>query len=181
MHGVSGKDLLIEQPRDTVWPILRDIRSWYPEYDWKVVDGPAYESGGGLQEGQTMELRSTHPLPRVDAAESGRGDFYTTKMLKVADWEIVSVLYGQVYDWKRYTAFYVWRLVESGPNTVFTVDSYLEAEFVDPLSDEELDDYRQRLTDNWHRSWSTAFDGLVRVLAGESGAAELTSADPERR
>jgi hypothetical protein len=167
IHWVLDKEVLLEHPLDLVWPIFRDIRKWYLEYDWQVVDGPAYEAAGGLEEGQTLKLRSSHPLPQIDGGEDiNAPDHYMTKILTVSEWEIVSVLYGETNDWKHYTSFYVWRFAEAGSDTVFSVGSYGEAQLGAPLSDAQTEDYIQRLSSNWHRSWSTAVEGLEATLAG---------------
>jgi hypothetical protein len=164
-HWIEDREFLIKHPLEAVWPAFRDIRTWYAEYDWQVVDGLSYEGGGGLQEGQTLELRSHHPMPQMSGGEATAEAEIMQKILKVSDWEIVSVVYGQTNEWSQYTSFYIWKFAETGSDTLFSVVTYGRAELEAPVSDAELEDYGERLSSNWHRSWITAVEGLEAVLA----------------
>jgi hypothetical protein len=171
-HWVLSTNVTVAHPLAVVWSVFRDPRKWYTEYTWEVVSGPPYEASGGLLEGQTLKCRSTHPLPRIPtASEATVSEDYFVKFLKVIpSSEIVSVLSGSVYDFQRYTAFYVWKLVDNESATTVTVDTYGEAHLAAPLTTDQLDEYTDEFNVNWHRSWSTAFLNFGRTLDAESAA-----------
>jgi hypothetical protein len=151
-----------------VWPVFRDVRRWYTEYDWLVVDGPPYGKSGGLAEGQTVEVRFGNR-----AASLGRTPLETipsvflTEMLKVRDYEIVSALAGETEEWTRYTQFYVWRLAEAGAETKITIESYTEMALREPMGGAQRGTYEDDLFRNWNESWETALEGLTRTMAAD--------------
>jgi hypothetical protein len=169
MRWVLRTSATFAHPVATVWATFRDIRRWYTEYTWDVIDGPAYDAG--LLEGQTLSLRSTHPLPRIptaDAEADVREDYITTILRVVPEEEIVSVLSGSVYDLRRYTSFYVWRLAGREAATTVSIETYGDAELATALTREQFAEYERQFNSNWHRSWSTALANLERMLAGAS-------------
>jgi hypothetical protein len=153
-----------------VWPVFKDMRSWYPEYTFEVLAGPPYETGSGLMEHQVIKVTSSHTFPTVPNSEdAGRPDYFVTKIIKVTPPEkIVAVLSGSAYDWKQYCSFYVWTLTGTETRTTILVESYAEAELAKPLSKDEYAQYHDELTKNWHRSWSTAFANLRHVMDADT-------------
>ena len=78
--------------------------------------------------------------------------------------EIVAVVSGSAYDWKRYTVFYVWTMHERNEKTVVDIDSYGEADLVTPLQTAEFARYYDAFDKEWHRSWSKALASLGKSL-----------------
>jgi len=174
IHWVLDTEMTVPCPLPVAWCLFKDIRMWYTEYSWEVTSGPAYERDNGLEEGQTLKLVSTHPLPRIPVEKRVETpEHYVTKILKVRpSAEIVSVLSGSIYDLKQYTAFYVWRLEEAETGTRIAIETYGEAELVSPLQPDQMSEYMESFVSNWHRSWSTAFANYARALGtgSEAGA-----------
>jgi hypothetical protein len=156
----------LDRPRDQVWPVFRDVRSWYGEYVWEIIDGPLYEEGVGLMEGQVIKVTSSHPFPRATAAvEDEAPDYFVTKKIKVTPpSEIVSVLWGSAFDWKKFTSFYIWRLLDEGRTTRVSIESLGRGELATPLPRAEYDVYEAAVIENWHRSWSTALAALKDIV-----------------
>lgn len=158
----TGCELAV--PPAVVWPVFRDVRRWYPEYSWEVVDGPPYD--GGLREGQALELRSTHELPQLPGGpQRDFPDVYAQKNLKVTpEQEIIILLSGSVYDLRQYTAFYVWKLSAHRSGTLVSIDTYGHGELTRPLLADELEAYEREFDRNWYRSWSVALGNLRGIL-----------------
>jgi hypothetical protein len=166
MHWVLHTELTLDVPASEVWPVVKDMRRWYSEYAIEVVSGPSYQDGSGLMEDQVLKMTSSKSLPRIsNSDDAGEPQPYIVKIIKVVrQKEIVSLLSGSAYDFKHYTSFYVWKLMELAKKTTVLVDTYGEADLVKPLSMGALSDYRDKLIKNWHRSWSEAFVNLKNVL-----------------
>ena len=81
----------------------------------------------------------------------------------------MSVLSGGYYDWKQYTVFYVWKMREEEKKTTIFVETYGEAEFVEPLSQGDFSRYYDEEDRNWHRSWSEAFVSLRKIVDANAG------------
>ena len=165
LHAVAHTDRTVGHPRSRVWSLFRDMRSWYSEYSFEVLSGPPYDAAVGFVEGQTLKVTGSRGLPRAHEGDAPGPQYYIQKNIKVAPQkEIVVVLSGSAYDWRRYTAFYVWRFAEQARDTLISIDSYVEAELFKPLPAIEFLSYRQELERNWHRSWSEALATLETVL-----------------
>jgi len=165
-QGVLVTEETFARPLQEVWPVFKDIASWYTEYTWEVESGPGYASDGGLAEGQRIKVTSSHSFPRLQSEKvEDSPEYFVTDVLKVVpESEIVSSLSGRAFDWERFTSFYVWRLAPSGEGTKVTIESYTEVELSRALPVDEYAAYREELNANWFRSWSTAFAGLSEVL-----------------
>jgi hypothetical protein len=170
IHSVLHTELTLDRPLSEVWPVFKDMRSWYTEYAWEVISGPPYETGVGLLEDQVLRVKSSHPFPRVaNAGDSTGPEYFVTKILKIVPQrEIVSVLSGRAYDWRQYTSFYVWKMTEAAAKTTILIDVFGEAELETPLSKQALSKYQDELTSNWYRSWSTAFGNLKRIMNADN-------------
>lgn len=168
MHEIARTQLTLAQPRDVVWSSFRDIRAWYTEYSWDVVSGPGYELAMGLAEGQVLQVFSSHPFPRTDGTDSP-AEKLVVRVVEVDEPNrIVVMLSGRaVFDYERFTGFYVWSVGEGDDGTTVTIDGFFEADLQTPLSPAALAEYKQALAVNWHRSWTTALENLRRRLAGE--------------
>jgi hypothetical protein len=159
-------DTVIDRPVKEVWPVFRDLEGWYREYSLEVLYGPPYEAESGLLEGQVLKATSSHSFPRMAGLQDSKGpEYFITKIMRVvSEKEIVSVLAGSAYDWEEYTSFYIWRLSELQGATTITVDGVGGAKLSRPLSEVEFTAYNAALVENWHRSWSTAFESLKKVM-----------------
>jgi hypothetical protein len=160
-------ELTLDYPVCDVWPVFRDMGSWYTEYAFETLEGPSYDAEGGLLEDQVLKVTSSHSFPRIAGADDTAPEYFIVKTIKVVpEKEIVSVMSGNAYDWKRYTVFYAWTLAESASQTTILVDSYGEAELERPLPKDEYLKYDDELSKNWHRSWTKAFGNLREVVHG---------------
>ena len=158
-----------EIPLSQVWPVFKDMRRWYTEYAFESVSGPPYQEGPGLVEDQVLKVTSSKGFPRASKSDAEGPQPFTMKTIKVIPRsEIVAVLSGNTSDWKRYTQFYVWMLLETGSKTTIVVDTYGEAELTKSLSKREFTVYYDKLAGNWQRSWSEALASLRRLLEAES-------------
>jgi hypothetical protein len=168
MHWVLHTEFNLDYPVCDVWPVFKDMRSWYAEYAFEDVSGPAYRAGSGLLEDQVLGLTSSKGLPRVSKSDAAGPELVILKTLKVNPCkEIVAVLSGRAYDWKHYTAFYVWRMTEQSKNTTIFVDTYGEAELIKPLPQDAFSEYHDAITQSWHRSWADAFAELKKVMSAD--------------
>jgi hypothetical protein len=173
LHEATHTETTLDRQMSEVWDIFRDIRRWYTEYSFEVVSGPPYETGVGLLEDQVLKVTGSKGLPRAYSEEMAGSQYYIQKNIKVTPQkEIVAVLSGSAYDWRRYTAFYVWRLTEHAAKTTISIDGYVEAELFKPLPTGEFARYRQALVENWHRSWAEAFASLKEVLGADAAVSE---------
>jgi hypothetical protein len=162
---VMHTEATFDRPKAQVWSAFNDMRRWYTEYKWEDLSGPSYESSGGLAQGQVLELTFADAAKKKPRGHGSTPQQYIMKTIEVVPGkEIVIVLWGEAFDWKQYTVFYVWKLVEKGLQTTVTVDSYGEAELMKPLSQAEFASYQEDFTKNWHRSWDEAFSSLKRLL-----------------
>jgi hypothetical protein len=121
-------------------------------------------------EDQVMRVKSSHGFPRApDSDAAGELEYFVQRTIRVVPQrEIVVVLSGSAYDWRRYTAFYVWRLKEDAGRTYISIDGYAEAELSTALPDAEFAKYHAELDRNWQRSWTEALGSLEMVLGGNS-------------
>jgi len=171
-HYAQHIEAIFARSLGEVWRAFRDMGKWYTEYTFDDVSGPSYLREAGLMENQVVRLTFTTGLPKDFPTLSNPGnapasEHYIMKTIKLVPLkEIVAVVWGQVYDWKRYTVFYVFRMTGKGSATAVFVDSYGEAEFVRPLSTAELSEYSGNFTRVWHRSWSEAFANLRKLVEG---------------
>jgi len=173
LHGVTHTETTLDRPLSEVWAIFKDIRRWYTEYTYEVVAGPSYQTGVGLLEGQVLKVTASKGLPRAYSEDTAGPEHYIQKNIKVTPQkEIVAVLSGSTYDWRRYTSFYIWRLTEHAAKTTISVDGYVEAELFKPLPTGEFSRYHQNLVENWHLSWAEAFASLKEVLGADAGVSE---------
>jgi hypothetical protein len=167
---VQQTKVTLNHPVGEVWRVLKDMRRWYTEYTLEVISGPPYRAGLGLMEGQILKVTSNGVLRRELAlepdSESTNGpEWLTAKIVKVVPRkEIVTVLTGRAFDWKRYTVFYVWRTTEVGKKATVHVDSYGDVDLIKPLSKAEFATYYKRFTKEWKHSWSGAFANLRKAL-----------------
>jgi hypothetical protein len=168
LESALQTELVLHRPLEDVWPAFRDMRTWYTEYAWEIVSGPPYEAEVGLVEGQVIKVTSSHPFPRTAAAnEHAAPDYFMTKIIKVVPpHEIVCVLWGRAFDWEDYTSFYIWRLKDDGTATTVSIDSVERARLAAPLRPDEFATYEGALTENWHRSWSTALAAFRALVEG---------------
>jgi hypothetical protein len=165
MHWVYHTETTLDRPVREVWPVFRNFFSWYTEYACEWVSGPAYDSGSGLAEDQVLHVKSPMDLPRAHPEEARGPKYYVQRTIRVVpEREIVVVLSGSVYDFRQYTAFYVWRMQETAARTTILIDNFGEGTLFKPLSKGDLSKYYDKFTQNWHRSWSEAFVNLRRVL-----------------
>jgi hypothetical protein len=169
MHCALHTEVTLAFPVSEVWAVFKDMRRWYAEYTFEVISGPPYEVGAGLQEGHVIKVISSKGLPRaLNSGDALGPQHYISKTIKVVPQkEIVNVLSGRAFDWKRYTFFYIYKMVAHAKKTTISVDQYAEAELVQSLTQAEFADYYDQLTRNWHRSWSEAFVNLEKVLAAD--------------
>jgi hypothetical protein len=162
-------DVSLARPVDEVWPVFRDLPSWYTEYEYELIEGPPYDPARGLEEGQVHRVVFTYDFPRAsadDTADAGP-DYVISKVIRVdAPHEIVKVLWGAAFDWPSYTSFYIWKLLDDGGSTTVSIDSVGRAELARPLTQAEHDAYRAEIEANWHRSWSTALGDLRALVEG---------------
>lgn len=167
---VLETSVVIDLPVSEVWTVFRDMRRWYTEYDFQVVDGPAYDPEIGICEGQVYRLKSSVPLPRTGEGDGESGpEEFTSQVLKVVpERETVTVITGSAYDFKRHTSFYVRRLFDDPAGTRVVIESYGEAELFHPLDRERLREFESDLAANWLRSWTTALTNLTTVLGQPS-------------
>jgi hypothetical protein len=159
--------LTLNHPVTEVWPLFQDMRRWYTEYAFEVISGPAYEPGVGLLEHQVLKLTSSVGFPKTPGTDDplGGAPYFTSRIVRVAPQEqIVAAIYGAAYDFKRQTSFYVWRMVTAGSDTAIHVDTYGEAELIQPLDPEGMAQYTRELERNWQRSWSEAFLNLGKII-----------------
>jgi hypothetical protein len=170
INSLVRAHLTMPQRRDVVWSTLRDIRQWYAEYTFEVVSGPSYERAMGLAEGQIIHATSSHPFPRIDGRPDSPPEKVVARVLEVDEPNrIVVMLSGQaVYDYARLTSFYILSVDESNDGTTVTVENLGEAELQTPLSPAKHAEYKQALTANWQRSWTTALESLRRQLDEEA-------------
>jgi hypothetical protein len=165
-HWVLHTEVTVDHPVSAVWPYFKDFFGWYTEYTCETVSGPPYRTGSGLLEGQVLKLTSSVDLPRAHSKEGAGPKHYLQKTLRVAhEREIVVVLSGSAYDFREYTAFYVWRLRSQANQTAVLVDTYGEGQFYRPLQEGRLSGYDDEFIRNWHRSWSEALLNLTKVLS----------------
>jgi hypothetical protein len=169
MHYVLHTEFALAYPLSEVWRVFKDMRRWYTEYTFEVVSGPSYQAESGLLEDQVLKVTSSMDFPRASNSDDAAGpQYFIHKTIKVSPpKEIVAVLSGCAYDWKRYTVFYVWRMTEQEKETTIFVDSYGEAELVNPLPKDELSVYRAKFAKHWHCSWSQAFVNLKKVMEAD--------------
>ena len=164
-HWVLHAEVTVGHSVSAVWPLFKDFFHWYTEYTCETVAGAPYQTGSGLLEGQVLRLTSSVDLPRAHVQEFAGPKHYIQKTLKVVpEREIVVVLSGSAYDFRQYTAFYVWRLRSQANQTTVLVDTYGEGQFYRPLQEGRLSEYDADFVRNWHRSWSQAFLGLRSML-----------------
>jgi hypothetical protein len=165
LHWVLHTEVTLDYPVEKVWRTFKDMASWYTEYSFETVAGPPYEADSGLLKGQVLKLRSSKGLPRAPNSDGGGPEYFIQKTLEVVPHnEIVVVLSGAAYDWKRVTSFYVWRMTEKATRTTILIDTYGEAELLRPLPRLEFSEYWDTLEKNWHRSWSEALANLEKVM-----------------
>ena len=166
MHWALHTEAKFGRHAREVWPVFRDIRSWYTEYTFDVISGPPYQAGVGLVEDQVMKVTSSKGLPRTSGSTAaGAPEFFIHKTIKVdPPMEIVVLLSGSAYDFKQYTSFYVWKVMESDNDTTILVNTYGEAELIERLPTREFLAYREEIASNWRRSWSEAFVSLKKAL-----------------
>lgn len=156
-HWVLHTEWTLDRPLSEVWPVFKDMFRWYTEYTVDHVSGPSYQAGSGLAEDQVLKL--TRASNFDDAAGSQHFVIYQKTINVVPQKEIVIVLSGPVSGWKQY----VWKMKAKAKTTTIFIDAYGEAELVKPLSKGELTEYHEKLTRDWHRSWSKALLNLKQI------------------
>jgi hypothetical protein len=167
LHYVMHTDVTLSHTVSEVWPIFKDMRRWYTEYAFEVKSGPPYDPTTGLVEGQVLKVVSRVAFPREPGATKTprEPEYFVVETIKVVPRkQIVAVVSGSAYDFKRYTVFYLWTMQESEGKTIVDIDSYGEAHLVNALSKAKFADYYNAFDKNWHRSWSNALSNLKATM-----------------